>query len=435
MSDRPRHVLWWAALPVGTLLLLSMSLRAPIVVVAPLLGEIRADLGLSAATAGLLTSIPVLCFGLITPLASQLLRRIGINHAVVYCLLGIAVGSAVRSSGSIIGAFAGTFLIGAAVTIGNTAVPMLIGRQYQRHAALLTGAYTASVNVGVTTASAFAAPIAERAGWQASLALWGITAAAIVVVWWVIYPPGMSGPRIFLRQRAGLDATPFGRTAVPQAPAATAAQPGPRQRRVPAVWRWPVAWLLAASFAGHTLGYYAITSWLPSYLADVRDMSVSGAGYASSLFQAIGIIGPMLVPALSAALGMSTRRMMWLLGGCWVALPLGLVLAPQWWALWSVVGGVAQGGWFTVIMLVIIRRSRSVDENRRLTTMVQTIGYTVAATGPVLMGWLHDALGLWQPALLVVAAMLVMMTACGVLAVRDTSTPDDGASAGRPRPG
>lgn len=435
MSDRPRHVLWWATLPVGTLLLFSLSLRSPIVAVAPLLGEIRTDLGLSAATAGLLTSIPVLCFGLITPLASQLLRRIGINHASIYCLLGIAVGSAVRSSGSVVGAFVGTFLIGAAVTIGNTAVPMLIGRQYQRHAALLTGAYSASVNIGVTAASAFAAPIAERVGWQASLALWGVAAVAIVVVWWVVYPPGVSGPRPFLRQRAGLDPAPFGRPVAARAPADPTPEAEPRRRRVPAVWRWPVAWLLAASFSGHTLGYYAITSWLPSYLADVRDMSVSGAGYAASLFQAMGIVGPLLVPALSAAVGMSTRRMMWLLGGCWVALPLGLVLAPQWWALWSLVGGAAQGGWFTVIMLVIIRRSRSVDENRRLTTMVQTIGYTVAATGPVLMGWLHDALGLWQPALLVVTVMLVMMGACGLLAVRDTSTPDDDTGAGRLRRG
>jgi CP family cyanate transporter-like MFS transporter len=408
-------------------MLFSLSLRAPIVAVAPLVGDIRQSLGFSNASTGLLTSIPVLCFGLAAPLASQLLRRLGINHAAIYCLVGIGAGSVVRSSGTVAGAFVGTALIGLAMTIGNTAVPMLIGRDYRHQAALLMGVYTATVNTSVTVASAFVVPIAQRAGWQVSLALWGVAAFVIVLLWWVVYPPGVRGPRPFIRERAGADLAPPTRHA-----SVARARPGPGSvgagspgaPRARSVWRWPVAWLLAAAFAGHTLGYYAITSWLPSYLADARGMTASGAGYASSLFQALGIVGPLLVPILVNTTGMSTRRLMVLISGCWIAMPLGLVVAPQWWVLWSVLGGAAQGAYFTALFMVIIRRSRTVDENRRLTSMVQTIGYSVAATGPVLMGWLHDTLGVWRPAFLVVTAMLLVMAACSVLAVTDTSTPD-----------
>ncbi|OIQ88759.1 putative transporter YycB [mine drainage metagenome] len=152
-------------------MLFSLSLRAPIVAVPPLVGEIRQSLGFSATATGLLTSIPVLCFGLAAPLASQLLRRLGINHAAIYCLLSIAAGLAVRSSGTVAGAFVGTFLIGLGITIGNTLVPMLIWRDYRHHAALLMGAYAATVNTSVTIASAFVVPIAQRVGWQVSLAM------------------------------------------------------------------------------------------------------------------------------------------------------------------------------------------------------------------------------------------------------------------------
>ncbi len=428
MSRESRRLWWWASLPAATLLLFSLSLRSPIVAVAPLVGEIRQSLAFSATQTGLLTSIPVLCFGLAAPLASQMLRRLGINHAAIYCLLGIAAGSVVRSSGTVAGAFVGTFLIGLGITIGNTAVPMLIGRDYRHHAALLMGAYAATVNTSVAIASALVVPIAHHVGWRVSLAMWGVAALAIAALWWAVYPPGVRGPRLLIRMRAGaeLEAPPPPRASDPGTRTRRAGPPGTTRAR--SVWRWPVAWLLAAGFAGHTLGYYAITSWLPSYLASAQGMTPAGAGYASSLFQAMGIIGPLLVPLAVNRTGMSTRRLMVVISACWIAMPLGLVLAPQWWVPWSVLGGAAQGAYFTALFMVIIRRSRTVDENRRLTSMVQTIGYSVAATGPVLMGWLHDSLGVWRPAFLVVAAMLVVMAVSSIIAVTDTSTFDGQAA-------
>lgn len=406
---------WWALVPVIALLSYATALRAPLVVVSPLLPEIRADLGLDAAQAGLLTSIPVLCFGILTPAVSRLLQVAGINHAALYGLIGIIAGSVIRSWGGTAEAFIGTAVIGASIAIGNLAVPMLIGRQFQHRAALLTGAYSSTTNLMVTLATAFAAPVAIVVGWRWSAAWGGIVlGSGALALWIAVYPPGVRGARAGLRLRAGLD-EPAGRVA-----AGRQAQPPVGQLR-----RWRVTWLLAAAFSGHTLAYYALTAWLPTLLADVQGMTVSGAGAASSLFQAAGILGPIAVPALAGARGWSTMRITGVISACWVALPIGLILAPQAWAVWSLLAGAAQGAFFTVIFMIVIRRARDVDENRRLSATVQTIGYSVAATGPVVMGWAHERTGSWNLALLVVVVAIVAMATCAMLAIRDQSAPPD----------
>jgi CP family cyanate transporter-like MFS transporter len=408
--------LFWRAVPVFGLLACAVVLRAPITAVPPLLSEIQLDLGLDPATAGLLTSIPVLCFGLFAPAASQLLGRLGINHAVIYGLAAVVVGSLVRSSGSAIGAFVGTAVIGAGATIGNLGVPMLIGRQYLHRAPLLTGMYTATVNMAVTFSTAFAVPVAARVGWQWSAAVVGVVPGVLgLVVWWVVYPSGILGVRPSLRARAGVTA-PVGRVQ------RSSDRPAVKGRRMS---RWPLAWLLAAGFGAHTLAYFAVTAWLPSALVDLRSMTAVQAGFAASLFQACGIAGPLLYPVLVGPLGWSRLRAMQVVCAAWIALPVGMLVAPAGWPVWTAVGGIAQGAFFTALFSVVIERSRNVGENRRLSTFMQSVGYSIAATGPVLTGWLHGQVTGWSAPFALITLALVVMTGCAVAVVRS----DPGASA------
>src|SRR5690349_4967400 len=86
---RPRAVP--AAAVVVAILLLGVNLRAPIIAVSPVLDTIAADLHIGEATAGLLTSLPVLCFGVLTPLASALLGRAGLGRGVSISLAVLLV--------------------------------------------------------------------------------------------------------------------------------------------------------------------------------------------------------------------------------------------------------------------------------------------------------------------------------------------------------
>ncbi len=394
----------------AALLCFALVLRAPITVIPPLLGPIRADLGVDAATAGLLTSIPVLCFGLLTPVASRILRTIGVNLGGVYCLLGIIVGSLVRSAGGVTAAFAGTVLLGVAMAIGNLAVPMLIGRQFRHRAEMLTGAYVITTNLTVTATTALAVPTAALLGWRWTAAGSGLLLGlAGLAAWVLVYPPGIQGVRANIRRWAGQPdpVAPESRSSAP-----TTTTRGPL---------WRVTGLLSIAFAGHTFAYYAVTAWLPTALVDLRGMTTAEAGVAASLFQAAGLAGPLLVPVL-AALRWSSVRTVVVIGAAWVLMPAGMLVAPQWWAVWSVFGGLAQAGFFTSVMSVVIRRSRNVDENRRTTTVMQTVGYSVAAVGPVITGWIHQHTGGWATPFAIILGVTVLMVAAASFAVRKPPT-------------
>lgn len=426
-EERPRGaVRAWALLPAVAFLLFSMTLRAPITAVPPLVARIGADLHLGAAVLGLLTSIPVLCFGLFTPVASAWLRRVGVNSGALHALVLVAVGSVLRSAGEVWTAFAGTALIGVGITIGNLVAPMVIGRDFRRRAALMTGLYSATTNVVVTASTALAVPLALSVGWQGSAAAWALVPAVLAgVVWAWVFPPGVRTARPSILERGGMRTGEESdlRMDTPSAGAS--------------VLRWPIAWVMAVAFAGHTFSYYALSSWLPTALGEMRGMDESAAGVAASVFQLTGIVGPMMVPVMFNALRWPTRRTMAVIGVCWLVLPLGLVVAPGAWLVWCVVSGVAQGAFFTALFTIVIQRTRDVDENRQLSALVQTVGYCVAALGPVAMGALHEAVTGWTIPFTVVAGALVVSLVCSLVVAVDRSEPPraaDGAVRG-PRGG
>ena len=157
---------------------------------------IPADLRIGEATAGLLTSLPVLCFGLATPLASVLLARAGLGRGVSISLVVLLVGIVVRSLDGLPSALAGTLLIGAAITVGNIAVPVVIGRDLPRHSGAVLGAYTASLNVGSMITLALTVPLAGLVGWRVALMASGGLVLVAAGVWWFAMraPAGVGAP-------------------------------------------------------------------------------------------------------------------------------------------------------------------------------------------------------------------------------------------------
>ena len=210
---------------IAAILLYALNLRAPITALAPVVDDVRADLGLTAASVGLLTGIPVLCFALATPFMAVLLGRLGTARVVTVSLVTVLVGTLLRSADGFGTALVGTVLIGVAITAGNVAVPVVIGRDFPGHVPRVTGLYTAALNGGSVLTTTLTAPLAEVIGWRWALASWGLMAVVALVVWQRAYPGGRPEP-------------------VPVV-APTAA---------PEVWRRPVTWYLAVAFAGQAFG-------------------------------------------------------------------------------------------------------------------------------------------------------------------------------------
>jgi CP family cyanate transporter-like MFS transporter len=372
--------------------LLALNLRGPFVAVAPVVDIMQADLGFSPVVLGLLTSIPVLCFALAAPLASLAARGYGAEFAVTLTILGVLAGVIIRSAGGPALVLAGTVVIGLAITIGNIAAPLIIRRDFPPlRQGTAMGVYTAALNVGSFLTSMVTAPLAELAGWQFALASTALLAVAAIVCW--VLAIGLRAAFV---------------------PAAAPAPDGQRPAAV-AGSGWTTAGLTAA-FAGQAFSYYAVTAWLPSYLNDELGMSASGAGAGSSLFQVFAIVGGLGVPF--AAKYFSTTTAAVTLGVLWTSVPAGLLLAPGLWWLWSVFGGVAQGGGITLIFIAIIKLARDQVSAGRMSATVQGLGYCFGAVAPPLVGLVHDISGSWTPALLVILASVLTFFVSATLSVR-----------------
>ena len=374
-------------------LLVALNLRGPLIAVAPVTGELRSDLAVGAGTVGLLTSIPVLLFGLAAPLASWVIARAGTHRAVLVSMLGVLAGTLLRSVGDVRTALAGTVVLGLAITVGNVVVPVVIGQDFPGVTHVVTAAYTSALNLGATLTTTLTAPLADLVGWRWALASWGLLVGVACLVW-------TAGLR---RQAARAASAP-----PPPAP------PPPAGGRP--VWRQPAVWGLTLAFAGQAFSYYGVTAWLPALLADEQGLSRSGAGVSSALFQVFAVAGAFAVPVLVAR-WRAPSLVLLAVTAAWATLPIGLLVAPGLWALWCSLAGVAQGGGLTVVFIAIVARSRDLAENRRTSAMVQGGGYVVAATGPLVVGALHDASGGWTlPMLVVLGAVAVMAVAGGLSA-------------------
>ncbi|NIJ05578.1 MFS transporter [Frigoribacterium faeni] len=402
------------------IVLIALNLRGPIVATAPVLGQMSSDLGLSAVVAGLLTSIPVLCFALASPLASSLIVKVGAERAVTIGLAGVLLGTVLRALGTSSWLYVGTIVIGVAITVGNVVLPVIIRRDYTPdRAGFVTGIYTSALNVGSMITSLATAPIAAVVGWPVALLGWGLLAVLAAVVWAVAV-----GPRVALgvgarAETAAVDAGGASSVDVMTGGidvVGTAAHEADAEaRRRPLLRRW-TTWGLTLAFAGQAFAYYGLTAWMPTLLGDEVGLSRGAAGASSSVFQVMAVVGALGVPLL--ALRWRPSAVIALIGVLWTAMPLGLFFAPEHWLLWSIFGGAAQGGGITIIFIVIVRMATNGDDARRLSALVQGGGYAIASLGPLAIGGLHDASGGWELPMVGIFVSVLVLGVSGVLSSR-----------------
>lgn len=395
--------------------LVALSLRGPIIAPTPVITDIQADIGLSSAAAGLLTGLPVFLFAVITPVATAVIRRAGPEFAVLLCLSGVLLGTVIRSLGPTPVVMAGTVLIGAAIAVGNIVVPVIIRRDVSwRRISTVTAAYTAALNVGSMITALGTAPLAAAVGWRWALGAWGLITLVGLGYWLGLVrrrPVASATPRERLPEPDHKADDGAGATAASAESKSASTEPEDA-RENSRIKR--IGWLLTFAFCGQAMSYYSVTAWLPTLLAETRGLSLESSGASASLFQIAAIVGAFGIPVLAA------RAPGWVpvavIGLLWITLPIGLLLAPGQFILWSIVGGAAQGGGFTAIFSIVARIARSSAEAAGMSARVQGIGYLAATVGPPLAGGLNTATGGWTAPLLLVLAATIVFTVGGLLA-------------------
>ena len=402
----------------AAIVLVALNFRGPIVAPAPVIGDVRADLGMTATVAGLLTTIPVLCFALATPFASWVIARFTAERAVSLSLGNVLVGTVVRSIPHEAALLIGTAVIGIGITIGNVVIPVVIRRDTSpERVGLVTGVYTSALNVGSMITSLGTAPIAAAWGWPVAIAVWGVLALVAAAAWTYTVGAGaawrgtdhdseplpVTGPIDQVLDTGSVrTVTSRGATAEVET------LPHPAKR-------W-VTWGLMLAFGGQAFSYYALTAWIPTLLHDEIGFDTASSGASSSVFQILAVVGALGVPVLASRF--RPRVIIVLVAFFWLAMPLGLLVAPQLWLLWSVLGGAAQGGGITIIFIVIVRLVSNDDDARRMSAFVQGGGYLLGSAGPLVAGALHGATGGWTAPLLTVLVAVLLLGVVGSVAAR-----------------
>ena len=374
-----------AAVPVlglAAVVLVALSLRGPVSSVGPLLEELRSDLGLEGVTAALLPTLPLLCFGALALTAPALSRRLGLHRAVLAGSGVLCVGIALRAAGTW-GLFTGTLLVGSGIAVVNVLLPAVVKSDFVHHLPLATGLTTSSMALSASLGAGLAQPLREVTGGPvSSLAVWLAPAAVGLLAWFAV-----------TRHRRGSAA----------APARIGLLPLLRDR---------VALAVTAFFGLQSLAFYTLLAWLPSVLRDAG-VGATRAGVMLAVAALFGVPVAFVVPRLAAGRPEQGRYVLL------VALPtavglLGLLLAPAaapW--VWSVLLGVGTGAAFPLALTIILLRSADSAQAARLSAVVQGAGYVICATGPILIGVLHDASGGWTVSLLALLALLLAQVVVG----------------------
>jgi CP family cyanate transporter-like MFS transporter len=377
-------------LQLAGLMLVAFNLRAAIAAVSPVLPQIRADLGLSASTAGLLTTLPVLAFAVFAPAAAWLGHRIGLDRAILYACLVIAAGTVWRVAGGAITLLAVTMVIGAAMTVGNVLGPVVVKRDFAARAGPVMGLFTAFLILGAAAAAALTAPLAAVWDWRIALAGWALLAFVAALVWY----RATRGRRL---------------------PAQS--QVEPTRPAVRGLWRNGVAWGITTLMGAQAAAYFAMTAWLPTLLVDEAAVDLGTAGVGQALFQVMGIAGTLLVSVLIRV----RSSQVWLAATIalgWAVMPAGLLVWPAGWPLLTLVGGTAQGAGIALALTLVVLRAYDSSVTNGLSAMMQLVGYLIGAGGPVAVGVLYELTGSWVVPMTVVIGLAGSMALSGMVAGR-----------------
>jgi CP family cyanate transporter-like MFS transporter len=377
------------ALLVLAIVLVSLNLRSALTVIGPLIRDLRADEGLSGAAIGLLAAAPLIAFGLISPLGPRLSARFGIERTLVACMLLLTASLALRPLPSVVLLFAGTLAAGAAIAVANVLLPALVKRRFGARATFVTGIYSVALGLGAALAAGLAVPSERWLGdsWRAALAVWAVPALLAALIWL----PLLGGRRGHGSAAAGIRVN---------------------------LWRDRVAWSVTGYMALLAVQFYSQVAWLPEIYRH-EGMSKGAAGALLSLSLFVGIPMGFVVGALAGRLR-DQRPIVWAAGLLLLAGWTGVLVAPDAAPeLWAILLGLGFGTGFTLVLSLFVLRADDTSRAVALSGMAQSVGYALAAVGPIAVGALHDATGGWSVPLVVLIGVAVADLTVGLLAGSD----------------
>ncbi len=381
MKDKLNYLLLTA------IILLATNLRAPITAVGPLIGEIKVDLALSDAQAGLITTLPLVAFAIVSPLAPKMARQFSTEKTIFISLILIILGLSIRYFSTIPALFLGTIVLGCGIAIGNVLIPSIIKVQFHGKTGLVTGLYSVSMNLTGAIASGISIPLTQNFGWtwNQALSLWLILAILAFVGWL----PQMTNKQTSVSQT--------------------------NRNHTPSVWHSKLAWSVSLFMGIQSFIFYVLVAWLPQMLIS-QGIPSSRSGGMLSLLQLTILPTTFIIPII-AEKKENQKSLVSLAFGLFFLGITGLMFSQSMIITIAVIFiGIAGGIAFSLSMMFFNLRTTSAKSAADLSGMAQSVGYFLAAIGPFLFGFLHDLSKSWQLPLFLLLGMTIVLLVVGLKA-------------------
>lgn len=390
--ERPNYSNKTIILIILGIFLVGANLRAPLTSVGTLIGFIRDDLGMTNTSVGAITTLPLIAFALISPLAPKIAQRIGIEQTLLWSLVILLIGIVMRPFFGTSFLFIGTVLIGIGIAFGNVLMPSYIKLSFPLRVGVVMGIYTLSMNALSAIFSAISVPVANvnPYGWQGALAISGVLTIITIFIWL---------PRL--------------------------KQPVPRVKHMTTgkksngyMWKSMLAWQVTMFMGLQSFIFYTIITWLPEMMITYGYTAKQG-GWVLSIMQLLIIPMNFVIPIVAAKVRsqklLSLFASLFLLGGVSGLLLDNATLVP----IFAVMIGIGTGSAFSLSMMYFTLRTSDGYEAAELSGMAQFVGYLLSATGPILFGFLFDLTGGWTFPVLLLVICAAIVVYSGVVAGRD----------------
>ncbi|WP_105994688.1 CynX/NimT family MFS transporter [Staphylococcus simulans] len=378
-----KHRLRDSWLIVLAMVFVASTLRAPLTSVGPVIDQIKDALSINNSVAGILTTIPLLIFGIVSPFVSKVSSRLTMSKTVFFSTIVVILALIIRVSGGFPIFILGTILLGVGIAFGNVVLPSYVKWKFPLQIGLMTGLYSGTMNFTAGLGGGLSFPLSQVGTYRLSLAFWLIFAAIAIVLW---IPQMLSGTK---QEKAML---------------AEAAQ---AERKKFKISRSKLAWTVALMMGFQSMIFYTVVAWVPSILVD-RGVDQSTAGYLLMLNQFAQVPMTFIFPILASR--MKNQKLLVTIVSAFFVVGFALFFSQSFTLLiiGMILAGFGMGSGFSLCMTFFSIRARTSDGSIALSGFGQSIGYFVAAVGPFLIGFLHDATGSWLSGIISLVVMGIL---------------------------
>jgi CP family cyanate transporter-like MFS transporter len=382
----------WALL---SLVFISLAIRPPVASIGPLVDELVRTEFLTLFQVSLMSSLPIVCFGIGAFASPYLVKRFTLNKAMMFVLVILSIAMATRLIGGFPAIITSTVVIGLAIAIANVLIPTIVREQFPDRIELITGVYVTLLAISASFAAAVAVPSSDLlGGWRGALAVW-ILSALFAIVFWIPLFRSKSVTKV------------------------TSVETHAEEKR--AVVRSSLTWGIVFFFGLQSGGFYSILNWLPSLLID-RGMSEVDAGALLGLTTFVGVpsgfLASLLFRKFKSLSGMAVAMTSLTLAGL-----LMIWLTPELLVLACVITGFGFAATFPLSLTLIGSRASTSTQTTALSALAQGWGYLISAAGTFGFGLLRDVTGNWDASLILVSVLTFIQLFAGAVAGRDKRIP------------